>query len=248
MKLRNYMIACGMLLGATGYVSISPAVAQQEVASETKVSRIVAETSPLMAETEEIKLTPRSDIPAITLDTQIMLIVEPKPEDIAAKKCEFLWQRIKPAYYKPELANFFVQEHYKRGLVDLWPYSIAYGWVNTDLDPNMVYQGAAYGEMDVQWNTIKNRRKEYEDLLKPEYGYAKWDSNVLTKNRRVNYRAHCIEASEYWNRAGHIPLNTLKWVFYPHDPSLANGLAESWQGKVDAMNALLKAGYEKGLI
>jgi hypothetical protein len=154
----------------------------------------------------------------------------PTPEQQRREKCAYLWQRVAPWSYSPEIIEHFCAQHGRLGIGPEWFASFCYGYANFGLTIGKRAPGLCYGPMDVKWGGSHSRRagaRRPEDL----------------RNWRLNITAHCLEAQEGVRR-GHEGLALCRWIMYPARPHDWGGgkFRKTWA----RMNKLLSQGYAAG--
>ena len=232
MERRKFIIGAGTTLGAILYLTRSEGEPPEEFTKPPTTGEPQIAV-PTLEEVAEYTLT-NEDTERIENRYVIQNMDRGKPRK---------YRRI----YSPELADFVFDEHKSRNLLGLLSHSLAYSYINTEFDPDMIERGGgmeARGIMDVQFTTIIGWRDQFMDLLRlPDGRVLKWEPGILNNSARVNIRAHCIEAEDYWNGN---PMETISEVFSPRKPKLGiKTYGREWGDHVLLQEAWIKSGYHK---
>lgn len=145
-------------------------------------------------------------------------------------KCSYLWQRVAPWSYSPEIVEHLCAEHERLGIGEEWYYSMIYGFSQFGLTIGKRAPGLCYGPMDHKWPGFARQAgcKRPEDL----------------RDWRRNVTAHCLEMAHYRNRTGEHGLRLLARVFYPSAPRYYR----RWRPTDRRFRKLLAEGYAAGRI
>jgi len=170
--------------------------------------------------------------------------------ELALAKCRFLWQRVNPSSYDPDLADWFVNRHYAAGVGPDWAYSFVYCWSGSDLNPRMVSADTlggyhARGLVDTLWSTHRGNRVSVAATL--EARGLEWNEQVL-HDPFVATRLHLIEWLDYRDRD---PWRTARKVFLPGRPDGGRAFYEQtrrWEPRMRQAEEWLREGYRKGLL
>ena len=163
------------------------------------------------------------------------------------QKCAYLWRKLYPWSYRPELADFFCGEHERAGLGPMWWHSLVYGVSGSELRPSMICVGGSMvsrGLMDCAWTFARSRRTALEPLLS---GVQPWGPGALF-NPWVSIRCHVLELRQYHEQTGRADWALLRVVFLPAAPDGARTRREQrrWErlerGHLRAVQAALAAG------
>jgi hypothetical protein len=133
------------------------------------------------------------------------------------EKCDYLWRRLYPWSYHPELVDFFCGEHERVGLPEMWWHSLVYGASGSEMRPSMVCRGGGMvsrGLMDCAWTFAKDHRRRLEPLLG---GGRAWGPEAL-HDPWVSIRCHVLELACYRRQTGRDTWSLLRQVFLPASP------------------------------
>ena len=152
------------------------------------------------------------------------------PQVLRRPKCSYLWQRIAPWSYSPELVEHFCSEHERLGIGDQWYYSLIQGYSQFGLTIGKRAPGLCYGPMDHKWPGFARQAgcKRPDDL----------------RNPRRNITAHCLEMAYYHKRRGETGMALLARVFYPARPRRYH----RWKPTDRRFRRLLAEGYASGAV
>ena len=150
------------------------------------------------------------------------------PDQVARRdKCQYLWARVAPWSYSPEIVEHLIAEHERLGIGPEWPYSFCYGFSNFGLTIGKRV-GPCYGPMDV--------RREWARAC----GFAPND----LRDPLINITCHVREMALYHDKTGETGMALLARVFYPARPMYYRRWRPTWR----RMITLLSAGYASGAI
>lgn len=146
-------------------------------------------------------------------------------------KCAYLWQRVAPWSYSPEIVEHFCAEHERMGIGPEWLASLTYGMANFGLTIGKRAPGLCYGPMDVKWGGYARRAgcRRPDDL----------------RDWRRNITAHCLEARVGVGK-GYRGQALCRYIMYPARPHDWGGgrFRQTWQRCL----RLLAEGYATGKI
>ncbi len=133
------------------------------------------------------------------------------------EKCDYLWRKLYPWSYHPDLVDFFCGEHERAGLPEMWWESLVYGSSGSDMKPRMICRGGGMvsrGLMDCAWTFARDHRGRLEPLLS---GSRAWGPDALF-NPWVSIRCHVLEMGYYRRKSGREGWSLLRQVFLPASP------------------------------
>lgn len=164
-------------------------------------------------------------VPDVTTDAA------PDAKVLRRAKCAYLWQRMAPHSYSPEIVEHFISEHERMGIGPEWLASLTYGFANFGLRLNKRAPGLCYGPMDVKWGGYARRAgcRRPDDL----------------RNWQLNITAHCLEARVGVGK-GYRGQALCRYIMFPARPHDWGGgrFRRTWQRCL----RLLAEGYAAGKI
>lgn len=153
--------------------------------------------------------------PALTLEDMAQRELT-STQQLRRLKCDYLWRKLYPWSYKPELVDFFCGEHERAGMAELWWQSLVYGASGSEMRPSMICIGGSMvsrGLMDCAWTFAGDYRQRLEPLLSG----APWGPQALF-NPWVSIRCHVLELKYYRGKTGRDDWGLLRTVFLPASP------------------------------
>jgi len=131
-------------------------------------------------------------------------------------KCRAVWAASAPWSYSPELADFFVADHERRGIGPECWYSLCNARYSSGLRPKMSFRAGgmwARGLMDC--TQLNGPRSAFRDL-----------GTCDLFNPKVSIRNHCLEAAAFHAKTGREGWALQRKVFLPRSPDGRRAWAE----------------------
>jgi len=197
----------GPLLFAVLFVAVVLIV----IAVQTKCNAVSAES-----DTAVVLSNPESGLDIPKVGTPGTNLAKPGVSE-SVRECRYLWQKINPETYDPELAAWFVECHRRAGVEERYYHSLIYCWSGADLKPTMKSRDTINGEharglVDTLWSTHRGHLPWVRATVEAR-GLA-WNEQVL-HDPYVAVRLHVIELMEFYD-PDH--WRNLRKVFLPRYP------------------------------